>query len=151
MKEKNEGGPMGQVIDQRPLGGPARMLCQRLGGEPPKGGPVRLLVHHGSLVHEDDALGRWRTVSEGTVRPDGVVVSPPLLDDDLSLAERVEDLAIEKFIPEAGIEAFAVSILPGGTRFDDAALKRKHRSMASFRRCPPGSPGRSSGFSSTST
>lgn len=31
-------------------------------GEPPKGGPVRLLVHHGSLVHENDALGRWRTV-----------------------------------------------------------------------------------------
>jgi hypothetical protein len=88
-------------------------------GEPPKGGPVRLLVHRGSLVHENDALGRWRTVSEGTVRSDGVVVSPPLLDDDLSLPERLEDLAIEKFIPEAGIEAFAVSTLPGRARFDD--------------------------------
>ena len=81
-----------------------------------------MLVHHGSLVHENDALGRWRTVSEGTVRSDGVVVSPPLLDDDLSLPERVEDLAIEKFIPEAGIEAFAVSILPGGTRFYEGCL-----------------------------
>ena len=56
------------------------------------------------------------------MRSDGVVVSPTLLDDDLNLAERVEDLAIEKFIPEAGIDAFAVSILLGRARFDEGCL-----------------------------
>ena len=66
------------------------------------GGPTRLLVHHGFLVHENDIFGRWRTVSEGTVRSDGIVVSPPLLDDELSLLERVENLAVEKLILEAG-------------------------------------------------
>ena len=37
---------------------PLLPLAGRQCGEPLKGGPVRLLVHHGSLVHENDALGR---------------------------------------------------------------------------------------------
>ena len=44
---------------------------------------------------------------------DGVVVSPPLFDDDLSLFEGIEDLPIQQFVPEAGIEGLAVSVLPG--------------------------------------
>ena len=43
----------------------------------------------------------------------GVVVSPPLFDDDLSLFEGIEDLPIEQFVPEAGIEGLAVAVLPG--------------------------------------
>ena len=35
------------------------------------------------------------------------VVPAPFLDDDLGILQRVEDLAIEELIPEAGIQALA--------------------------------------------
>jgi hypothetical protein len=41
------------------------------------------------------------------MRPDHVVVSSPTLDDDLGLVQRVEDLAIEKLVAQARIEALA--------------------------------------------
>ena len=47
-----------------------------------------------------------------SVRPDCVVMSPPSLDQDPGLGERVEDLAIEQFIAQRPVEALAVSILP---------------------------------------
>src|SRR3546814_20764418 len=39
-------------------------------------------------------------------------MSPPSLDQDPGLGERVEDLAIEQFIAQRPVEALAVSILP---------------------------------------
>ena len=39
-----------------------------------------------------------------------VVLSEPLVDDDLSLLEDVEDLAVEQLVPEAGIEALSVAV-----------------------------------------
>jgi hypothetical protein len=47
------------------------------------------------------------------VRPDGVIVATPFLDQDLGFAQGVEELAVEEFIAESGIEAFTVAILPG--------------------------------------
>ena len=41
-----------------------------------------------------------------------VIVLSPLFDDDFGLLERVEDFAVEQFIPEAGFEALAVIVLP---------------------------------------
>jgi hypothetical protein len=38
-------------------------------------------------------------VAERGVRPDGIVVAAPTLDGDLGFAYRVEDLAIEQFVP----------------------------------------------------
>ena len=35
------------------------------------------------------------------MRPDRVVVTPPALDDDPGLVQRVEDFAIEQFIAQA--------------------------------------------------
>ena len=72
-----------------------------------------MLVHGGPRVHLDDGFRRWGTVSQGAVRPDGVVVATPSLDQDLSFAQGVEELAVEEFIAETGIEAFTVAILPG--------------------------------------
>ena len=37
----------------------------------------------------------------------------PALDDDLGLAQGVEDLAIEKLVPEPRIEGLHVPVLPG--------------------------------------
>jgi hypothetical protein len=36
------------------------------------------------------------------MRPDRVVVASPALDDDLGLAQSVEDLAVEQLIAKAG-------------------------------------------------
>ena len=38
------------------------------------------------------------------MRPDSVVVPPPTLDDDLGLAQRVEDLAIEQLVAQPGVD-----------------------------------------------
>jgi len=37
------------------------------------------------------------------MRPDSVVVPSPTLDDDLGLAQGVEDLAIEQLVAQPGI------------------------------------------------
>ena len=73
----------------------------KLYGEPPPSGPVRLLVHDRFVVHRDEAFWCGRSVSQGAVWPDGVVVDPPFLDDDLGLFQGVEDLAVEEFIRSA--------------------------------------------------
>jgi hypothetical protein len=52
------------------------------------------------------------------VRPAGVAEAPPALDHDTGLGERVEDLAIEKLVTEAGIEALDVAVLPWALRLD---------------------------------
>ena len=50
--------------------------------------------------------------SQSNVGSLGVVVGPPLFDQDLGLWEGVEDLAVEQFVPHAGVEALAVSVFP---------------------------------------
>lgn len=44
-----------------------------------------------------------------------IIVSSPLLDDDLGFPERAEDLTVEQFIPQPGVEALDISILPGAS------------------------------------
>ena len=56
------------------------------------------------------------------MRPDRVVVASPALDDDLGLAQSVEDLAIEQFIAKAGVEALDVAVLPRAARLDVGGL-----------------------------
>src|SRR5207302_10883690 len=46
------------------------------------------------------------------LRHDRVVVASPALDDDLGLAQSVEDLAVEQLIAKASVEAFDVAVLP---------------------------------------
>src|SRR5438045_5175662 len=46
------------------------------------------------------------------MRPDRVEVTPPAFDDDLSLAQRVEDFTVEQFIAKACVEALDVPVLP---------------------------------------
>jgi hypothetical protein len=46
----------------------------------------------------DEHFRRWRPVAQGSVRPLGVVVAPPALDDYPGLSQRVEDLSIKQFV-----------------------------------------------------
>ena len=72
-----------------------------------------MLVHWWPLLQWDEGFGCWRSVAKRAVRPLGVVVTTPLFDDDLGFLEGVEDLSVEQFVSEPGIEAFYVSVLPG--------------------------------------
>ena len=56
------------------------------------------------------------------MRPDGVVVPAPALNDDLRLAQRVEDLTVEQLVAQAGIEAFDKPVLPRAARGDVGGL-----------------------------
>ena len=66
-------------------------------------------------------MSRW-ALAKCTVWPLGVVVFPPLLDQDLSLTQTVEDFAIEQFISHSPVEVFAISILPRRTWLDECRL-----------------------------
>jgi len=46
------------------------------------------------------------------MRSHRVVVPSPFFDDDLLLFEGIEDLPVEQFIPEVGVEALAISVFP---------------------------------------
>ena len=41
-----------------------------------------------------------------------VVLSEPLVDDDLSLLSRGEPFGVEHFVAQGSVEAFVVSVLP---------------------------------------
>lgn len=48
----------------------------------------------------------------------GVVMLAPAFNDDPGFTQRIEDLTVEQFIAEAGIEALAVTVLPRRSRLD---------------------------------
>src|SRR5262249_55976785 len=65
-----------------------------------------------------DGFRCWRPIVERGVRPDGVVVPPPTFDDHSCLLQAVEDLAVEQFVAEPGVEALAEAVLPGAAGRD---------------------------------
>ena len=79
----------------------------------------------GESWHEH--LGGRCPVAEGRMRPDGVVMPAPALDDDLRLAKSVEDLSVEQLVPKPGIEALDVAILPWAARSDVGGLGSDRR------------------------
>ena len=46
------------------------------------------------------------------MRTDVVVLSEPLIDDDLSLLRRREPLGVKHLMTQGSVEAFVVSVLP---------------------------------------
>ena len=60
--------------------------------------------------HGPNGLWSRRLVAERAVRSHGVVMPPPLFDQDRFFPQRVEDLAIQQLIPELAVEAFIVSV-----------------------------------------
>jgi hypothetical protein len=66
----------------------------------------------------DEHLWSRRSIADGGMRPHGIVVTTPALDDDLRLVERVEDLAVEKLVAQARIEALDEAVLPWAASLD---------------------------------
>jgi hypothetical protein len=50
-------------------------------------------------------------------------VPPPALDDDLGLAESVEDFAVEQLVAQASVEALDVAVLPGAAPLERIAIR----------------------------
>ena len=61
-------------------------------------------------------------VADGAVRAVGVIVLDPVGDDDPSLGERVELLAIKELFAEGGVEALDEAVLPRRARVDVQGL-----------------------------
>ena len=57
------------------------------------------------------------------MRAHGVVMPTPAFHDDPGLLERVEDLAVEKLVAQASIEALDVAILPWAAGGDVGGLR----------------------------
>ena len=49
-------------------------------------------------------------------------MSPPAFDQDLGFLQRVEELSVQKLIPELPIERLHVTVLPGTPRLDGERL-----------------------------
>ena len=56
------------------------------------------------------------------MRANPIVVTAPALDNDLRLAQCVEDLAIEQFVTQACIEAFDKAVFPRAAGSDVSGL-----------------------------
>ena len=78
-------------------------------------------VGRGSGAGQDRLWGR-RSIAQGTVWSDRVVVMPPLLDEHLGLLQGIEDLSIEQLVAELAVEALVVSVLPGAAGLDIEGL-----------------------------
>ena len=52
----------------------------------------------------------------------GVEVATPAFDHDLCLLQAVEDLTVERFVTQAGVEAFDEAVLPRAARGDVGRL-----------------------------
>ena len=57
------------------------------------------------------------------MRPCGIVVAPPDLDQDLRLAQIEEDFPRQQLVAQLAVEAFAVAVFPWAARLD---VKRLH-------------------------
>jgi hypothetical protein len=57
------------------------------------------------------------------MRPRCIVVDPPCFDHDACLGERVEYLAIQKFVAQLRTEALAVTVLPWTAGLDESRFR----------------------------
>ena len=58
----------------------------------------------------------------GTMGSDGIVQPPPLLDEDDSLGQCVEDLSVQELVSQFAVEALVVAVLPRTARRDVEGL-----------------------------
>ncbi len=55
----------------------------------------------------------------GSVSRPPVRVQPPLLEDHPGLLQCIEDFQVQQLVPEPGVEALAVAVLPGAAGLDE--------------------------------
>lgn len=80
---------------------------------------MRGLAHVLARRPRQHRFGRRRSVAQGAVRPDRIVVAPPALDQKLCLLQRIEDFPVQQFVPQLAVEALVVAILPRAAGLDE--------------------------------
>lgn len=75
----------------------------------------------GTLVNR---LGCRGSVPQSIMRLNGIVLNAPLLNQDFSLLQRIEDFYVE-LISHLAIEAFDIAILQRTAGFDEQGLDRQ--------------------------
>ena len=79
----------------------------------PSFGPIRNFVQQSLFLHRNDAFGcGWSVSYSCCMRPFRIVLRSPLPDRDLRVSQGIICLIISEFVPEPGIEAFAITTLP---------------------------------------
>jgi hypothetical protein len=51
-----------------------------------------------------------------------IVVATPIFDDHPGFLQRIENLAVEKFVAKLRVEAFAIAVFPRAARLDIGGL-----------------------------
>ena len=69
------------------------------------------------------------------MRPDGVVVIAPSLDQHLRLRQIVEDFPIQQLVPELAVEALVVAVIPRRAVLDVERLHADTRQRIPHRLC----------------
>ena len=64
----------------------------------------------------------WRPPADGSMRPNGVVMNAPLLDQDPCLVQAVEQFPVQELVTEFAVEALAIAVLPRAARLDIRGL-----------------------------
>lgn len=77
-----------------------------------------MLVHDWPGFHRDDGFRSGWAITQSTVGSFGVVVFPPLFNQDLRFPQAVEDLPVQQFISELAVVAFNEAVLLGLSRRD---------------------------------
>ena len=83
---------------------------------------------------QDGLWCQW-PVAERTMRPDGVVVIVPSLDQHFRLRQIVEDFPIQQLVPELAVEALVVAVLPWRAGLDLERLHADTRQPVPHRLC----------------
>src|SRR5215204_6143994 len=69
---------------------------------------------------------RWSVAQRG-IGPDRIVMPSPAFDDDLSLLQGGEDLAIQQLVSEPGVERLHIPVLPRRAALDVRRLGPNRR------------------------
>lgn len=85
-----------------------------------------MAVHDWLGFHRDDGFQSQWAVAQGTVWSFGVAVFPLLVVQNFGLKKTVEYLPVQQFIPEAGVEALAVSVHPRRSWLDVCRFGADH-------------------------
>ena len=78
-------------------------------------------------------FGRGQVV-QAAVRPNGVLVPPPGLDDDACLASGPEPFDVQTLVSQPAVEALVGAVLPGLARVDVNGLDLVFGQPAQYRR-----------------
>ena len=106
-----------------PLGLVSKVMLEFVAFWPAVISPQAPPFANGLLAWVGRVVCGWWPEAKHTMRPDGVVVIAPSLDQHLRLRQIVEDFPIQQLFPELAVEALVVAVLPRRAGLDVERLR----------------------------